>query len=414
MKKNSRFLIYGLFLGLVASQSLMDLFLALVTLFGIFLAFRGSKSLTLLDFPKWFLLSLPWLATVFIGFLIKAPMGAPIGGAFGDFIWILQLPLLVFVWKHAELNKKSSIIFTSILLITASYAVAIYFLGIDPLQQHWSDREYNLTHFWRTGGLFSNPMALAQSYGPLCALIIPLSLYSIFQKEKLNYLILLTLIITAMAILFTFTRGVWMSLVIAVLIGSFIFSKRLGIMTILTLLISGSILMITWPKFRDRTIQVFDSKKSYDSERLILWKTNWYIFKENPWIGIGYGENKRRLREYFDLLGLPQKQFEGHAHNQFLHFLAGTGIMGLFFYLTWCFIFLKITLNLYKQTKETEHYELSLLFLGLLMAQIAFHFGSLTEANFTISKNRMLLVFIWSFVLFKYLTSKKSLKTINH
>ena len=414
MKKISRFLIYGLFLGLVASQSLMDLFLVLVSFFGIFILIRGSKILTLHDFPKWFLLSLPWIVTVFMGFLIKAPVGAPFAGTLGDFIWILQLPLLVLIWKHSELNKSSSFIFTSILLIATCYAVAVYFLGFDPLQQHWSDREYNLTHFWRTGGLFSNPMALAQSYGPLCALIIPFSLYSLFQKEKKNYLILLTLIITAMAILFTFTRGVWMSLVIAVLIGSFIFSKRLGIITILTLLISGSLLMITWPKFRDRTIQAFDSERSYDSERLILWKTNWYIFKESPWIGIGYGENKRRLREYFDRLGLPQNQFEGHAHNQYLHFLAGTGIIGLFFYLTWCFIFLKITLKLYKKSKETENNELSLLFLGLYMAQIAFHFGSLTEANFTISKNRMLLVFIWSFVLFIYLTSKKSLKTINH
>jgi O-antigen ligase len=253
-------------------------------------------------------------------------------------------------------------------------------------------------------------MALAQSYGPLCVLLLPLSIYSLFRKPKRNYLISITFIITSLAILFTFTRGVWMSLVIATLIGSFIFSKRIGIITILILLIAGCTLMVSWPKFRERTIQVFDTQKSYDSERLVLWKTNWSIFKESPLIGIGYGENKRRLREYFNRLGLPQNQFEGHAHNQYLHFLAGTGIIGLFFYLAWCFNFLKITLQLYNQSKEKENLELSLLFLGLFMAQVAFHFGSLTEANFTISKNRMLMVFIWSFVLYRYLKLKKHIE----
>lgn len=403
MKVTSRVLLYGLFLGLVSSQSLMDLFLGLCTLFGIYLWIRSRSEAQSPCFPKWFLIAIPWFLWVVIGFLAKATDRSFMSKALGDFLWIFQLPLLVYIWKEAQPDRKLIHWLLTILAVSAGYAVIIYFLGFDPLFQSWSDRATNLAGFWRSGGLFSNAMALAQSYGPLTALLFPASLFFVYRKNHHQLLVPFTLTLTAFAVLFTFTRGVWLSLVIAAIIGSFVFSRRLGLITVVILLIGGSTLLAVWPKFRERTLLVFDTQKSYDSERIVLWKTNWYIFTQNPVLGIGYGENKRRLREFYDVLDVPAKQFEGHAHNQYLHFLAGTGSVGLAFYLIWCGLFIKLTHQLYSYYQRQNMMEMKLICLGLLMAQLAFHIGSITEANFTISKNRMMLVMLWSGLVFLHL-----------
>lgn len=406
MKKFSIILLSGTFLGLVASQSLMDLFLALSTLLGLYLLWLNKQRGQLLPLPRWMLLAIPWFLWVMVGLLVHNQDGSVIQKGLGDFIWLAQLPLFVYLWREADTEQRIAKIFLFILLLTGIYAVFIYFLGFDPLQQSWIDREQNLSGLWRTGGLFSNAMALAQSYGPLAVLLLPLGLYSLRQQNSFRNWLVLTGGVTFLTVLLTFTRGVWIGVCLATIIGGFIYNKRWGWRTLSLALLCGGILMGAWPKFRERTLQAFDTQKSYDSERLVLWKTNWYIFKENPILGIGYGENKRRLRSFYDQLGVPADQFEGHAHNQYLHFLAGTGIVGLAFYLLWCSLFLRITLNLYEYFKRQKQIEYSLLCLGVLMAQAAFHIGSLTESNFTISKNRMLLVFLWSYVLF--LNSKKS------
>lgn len=404
MKAFSRFILGGLFLGLVCSQSLMDLFFGLATLLGLCFALTKKESNLISVLPNWIWLLLPWLGWIVVSFLTKAPTLNPFGKAIGDFLWIIQLPLLVLIWKSAEPTESISKYFLFILLGSSTYAVAIYVLGYDPLVQHWSDRAENLLGFWRTGGLFSNAMSLAQSFGPLAMTLLPLSIFTFIKNKSVKNWILLTFIITCFAVLFTFTRGVWLAMVASTLICSFIYSRRLGLVAVLSLALAGGILLTAWPKFRERTFQAFDPQKSYDSERLVLWKTNWLIFSENPVMGIGYGENKRRLREYYDRLNIPPNQFEGHAHNQYLHFLAGTGFVGLLFYLFWCGSMLKLNLNLYRHEKAVGLERTSLILLGLLMAQVAFHVGSLTESNFTISKNRMLLVFFWSYLLFYYST----------
>jgi O-antigen ligase len=400
MKLTALVFICGLFLGLVASQSVMDGFLILSTLLGFTLLIKSNFSLKRLHLPPWLYLAIPWFLWVMVGFIIKAPPQAAMFSALKEFTWLLNLPLLVLLWKQIEPDRKTAEAFLIILLFASLYAVIIYALGFDPLQQTWTDRTINLAGFWRSGGFFSNAMALAQSYGPLTILIMPLAFFRILKPSKDSHLLLITAILVSLAVLFTFTRGVWLALAMTTLIGSFVYSRRWGVVTLATLVLGAGMLLMAWPKFRDRTFQSFDAVRSYDSERVVLWKTNWYIFTENPWMGIGFGENKRRLREYYDILNVPTSQFEGHAHNQYLQFLAGTGIIGLLFYLTWCGLFLKLTIKLYRYYEKRNQAELQLLALGLFLAQLSFHLGSFTEANFSIAKNRILMVFIWSFILY--------------
>jgi len=426
--------ICGLFIGLVSSQSLMDLFIIFTSLLSLFLLCKRKDFIFFKQISNLIFISLFWGLVLVLGLKLQSDEGASVGTVFRDFVWIVHLPLWFYLWSISRIKLKWVFYGLGILSLAAFFAIVVYLIGYDPLQQSWSDRAQNALTFWRSGGFFSNAMALAQSYGPIAMILMPLSVYYLYQafhqwslanKSKikwtinllfpstLSWFIPLTLGLTLLSIMFTFTRGVWLALTITSLLGSFIYSRKMGLTFLIFLIVSGIFLLGAWPKFRERTFQVFNSETSYDSERVVLWKTNWYIFKKSPLLGIGYGENKRRLREFYDELDVPKGQFEGHAHNQYLHFLAGTGLIGLFFYLSWCVYFLKINFNLYKSTLNTKTQtsgnlmsELNLFLLGLFLAQVAFHIGSFTESNFIIAKNRMLLVFIWSLVLyFKYIES---------
>lgn len=417
----------GLFMGLVSSQSLMDLFIFLVSSLSLGLIIKKKDLFILSSLSQWMYIALSWLIVTLIGIKLQAPPEASIKSLLGDFVWIIHLPLWVYLWTITPINRKWFLTALSILSTASLFAIVVYFIGFDPFHQHWADRIVNAQAFWRSGGFFSNAMALAQSYGPLVMILMPLSLYYLYQawsklssarkkqqplpwkdffSTTLSWFVPLTFILITLAVLFTFTRGVWLALVITTILGSFIWSRKLGVIVLLLIVLGAGGLLGVWPKLRERTFQVFDAKTSYDSERLVLWKTNWHIFTEHPIMGIGYGENKRRLREFYDRLDVPQWQFEGHAHNQYLHILAGTGLIGLSFYLFWCFSFLRMNYRIYKKfstdllRKTAFSSELSLFFFGLFLAQIAFHIGSFTESNFIIAKNRMLLVFIWSLVLY--------------
>lgn len=416
----------GLFMGLVSSQSLMDLFILLVSSLSLIIIIKKRDFLFFNSIFQWVYISLSWMLVTLLGIKIQAPAEASMKSMLGDFVWIIHLPLWVYLWSITPFTKKWFLTALGILSTASLFAIFVYFIGFDPLYQHWADRVVNAQNFWRSGGLFSNAMALAQSYGPLVMALMPLSIYYFYQawrnklsaaknNHTLNWKILFpttiswlfpfTFILTSLAVLFTFTRGVWLALVISTILGSFMWNRKMGMTVLLLIVLGAGGLLGVWPKLRERSFQAFDAKTSYDSERLVLWKTNWQIFTEHPVMGIGYGENKRRLREFYNKLEVPQGQFEGHAHNQYLHFLAGTGLIGLSFYLFWCFSFLKMNYRVYRKFSTdllNPSVELSLFFFGLFLAQIAFHIGSFTESNFIIAKNRMLLVFIWSLVLYFY------------
>lgn len=407
-----RILFYGLFIGLVASQSLMDLFSGLIFICLFFLLYREKSREVYKPYLKWFWFTIPWFLYLLISFLLKSTHPQFIYDVANEFIWLPLFPLLVYLWKKISPDKSMVQILGIIMIIASFYAILVYILGFDPIQGSSSDRSKNLLGLWRTGGFFSNPMALAQSYGPLLMILLPISIQSLWSKDlnqKLNLILIVAFVLTFFAVLFTFTRGVWLSLFVSGILGGFLFNRRLGFMAILIAVLGSLILFFAWPQFKDRVLQTFDSKTSYDSERMVLWKTNWFIFQENPIFGIGYGENKRRLREYYNHLNIPKNQFEGHAHNQYLHFLSGTGLIGFLFYILWCFFFLKINYRLFnlERLNSSSCKVHSSLLLGLLLSQIAFHIGAITEANFSIAKNRLLLVLIWALIACLYQSSRE-------
>lgn len=119
------------------------------------------------------------------------------------------------------------------------------------------------------------------------------------------------------------------------------------------------------------------------------------IFKDHPLFGAGYGQNKFLLHEYYDKQGLPKDQFIGHAHNEYLHILAGTGALGLLCYLAILGTIFFQAFLVFWRTSSNQSFRKGLA-LGVLGGQICFLIGSLTESNFEHSKVRFGIMFMWA------------------
>lgn len=327
---------------------------------------------------------------------------------FSEWKWILNLySLYWFIQKIEWIHSTSSPLTTTslknlirqfqpffiTLCICFVYGAIGYVFNFDLFKQE------PLTHGRRFGGPFDDPMNFAHIYGMYCGLLAAFFLSSTKSMEFKSFylpfwkklksgeiLFFLTWILISLSVLLSLTRGAWIGVTMAFILISFLTHRKVGMFVLGGVSFLFVSLMIFWSSFRERFFQAFHPSENYDSERLVLWKTNWAMFLDHPWFGVGHGDYKNFLPEYFQQLGVPSDHFQSHAHNQYLQALSNTGIIGFLFYLFFIIAVLVLTLKFYQKTQNP-------LFLGSLAAQVSFHLGAFTECNFERSKVRLVYLF---------------------
>jgi O-antigen ligase len=383
------------------SQSLMDLFSTLLCLYLAYqwaMAKKSGQTLSVVQSMGFDWLWAAWFVVAALGFALNTPPPPETPDHFWiarlvEFKWIFILYFLVGAFRLSNFKEDHLKWFNGSLLICAAYAVVDYFI---QLQGAPAGEDLRL------GGLFQFSMTYAHSYGIFfCALLgIFFETYQTLSARK-RALYVSTLLVVGTSVLLTYTRGVWIAVFAAVVAMSFLWRLRNGLIAIVVCSAVAALLYIAVPSVRNRvdfTAKVANAttaKESYDTERVVLWKTNLMIFKDHPWFGTGYGQNKFHLHEYYEKQGLPRDQFIGHAHNQYLHLLAGTGVLGLLCYLGLLGMIALLTLKAFLKFSR-EHLFYKGLALGSLGGQICFVVGSLTESNFEHSKVRFAIMIMWA------------------
>jgi O-antigen ligase len=337
-----------------------------------------------------------WIAVVTAGFAIHYALDANTAMRILEFKWIIFLYLLTFVLVRSRLTEDI-IPWISVPVGAAGiYTIVLSLIAFDPIKGETLDAvvEGGLA---RSGGLYSHAMTLAHCYGLILCWFFGLSLIYLRYRDRKAGWLLFALIFLGLGVLVTFTRGMWGAVALAFLIMTFIFSRRLGVLFLFLGVLSFGAMYEFWPSFQGRMDQSFSST-GYDSERVWIWKANWAIFRDHPILGVGYAENEKLMPEYFQKIGAPSDTLVSHAHNQYLHFLAGTGALGLLMYLLVLGLFLRLSFKTWREipTKNIFHKGLNL---GLIGAQFAMIFGGLTEANFEHAKVKYVLVMTWAMVL---------------
>lgn len=397
----------------------VSVIIVLTTLIQIF-----NKRIPLIRLPKlgfnyfWEFFFLVWLGIIAIG-LKDSPQFLK---NFSEWKWILNLYSIYWFlqgldWltnqalklnKHEQLSFLKKLIYnfnplSIVLLVCFIYGTIGFIFNFDLFKQE------ALAHGRRFGGPFDDPMNFAHIYGMYCGLLgaffisainpetnhtIKSSLESIknfftpfIAKLKSGESILLTVwLLTLVSILLSLTRGAWIGVSVSFLVIAFIYNRKIGTLLFSILLAFFIFLMSAWTSFRERVLQAFNPNDNYDSERLVLWKSNWAMFTDHPWLGVGHGDYKSFLPYYFEKLNFPADHFQSHAHNQYLQALSNTGFLGFTFYMFFICSLLYMTYSYYRKTQNP-------LLLGSLAAQLSFHLGAFTECNFERSKVRLVYLF---------------------
>jgi hypothetical protein len=138
----------------------------------------------------------------------------------------------------------------------------------------------------------------------------------------------------------------------------------------------GNNIILTYAK-PNRLLSIIDPYNPSNRGRIGLWKAGFKMFKDHPVFGVG---DIDLAKLYIQYKHPYDKEIQGHMHNNFVHELV---TLGLFGFLAFCLIILKIILidiKIYRETKDKPF--ISSYALGALGGLCAFLVSGLTEYNF--------------------------------
>lgn len=235
------------------------------------------------------------------------------------------------------------------------------------------------------------------AFGPIqLCLVAMLCFYWIERpRSPLRFVVPVAAAFAVATVVFSGSKNTWLS---AILLGSlfaFYFARplgawrRLGAVAMLLLLFGGAYQL---PIVQDRVGQGLDSIEAYFASddyldesrlgsfgtRMELWKTGWYVFSENPLIGVGVGGFKPAARANSERYRVnPAVHQYRYVHNQYLAALATRGLPGLLLFLAVMLLPLYIALSAPGSDAESRLARMSLVFICL-----AYLVGSVAEDHF--------------------------------
>lgn len=257
-----------------------------------------------------------WLATLFN--IIVSPFGMYLVAKnskydFKNILWLLQAIVCIGVYlaftaifEHFHINS----------LVFPKYIVDPH-VGIQ---------------FGRARGpmVGSNPMGewLVFVYLAAC-LIIP------FSKAVWKYLLYALLMLVAIGVYFTLTRGVWVSLAIAVVLAASLGGRHGTQSRIVIVLVIAAFFSGVGSKFSFGGDTLFSRRQNTIDYRLSNNKTTFNMGMANFVTGVGYGNFKANWQKYFDsdARELTKDLTDGN-HNTYLGLFADLGFPGVALYVT--------------------------------------------------------------------------------
>lgn len=299
-------------------------------------------------------------------------------------------------------TPKGYRVFLGITSIIAVYAIFQSITGIDLLRpgEHRAVQPTGIpgSSLWRSAGLFGSPLGYGYIAGQYVCLALATTLILAHRRlySGVFWASLAAYVVISMSLISTFTRGVWIAMVISHLAIAFLAARRLAIGFFATTAAVAAVAFTFVEPLRWRLQTVIDPNYYSNSERVFLWLINWEMFKDYPILGIGYQENENRAREYATRLGHPDA-FTGHAHNNYLQMLSGTGAVGLVLYLFIIGFMLVLTLKVWRAIPENQWWPRALV-LGSLGAQLTLHIGGFTECNFKAGATSHNLMMTWAVI----------------
>ena len=236
--------------------------------------------------------------------------------------------------KNKHIRLLCTLFAISVSVASISGAIGV-FTGFNPLRMKPSGD--------RSSGSYG--MVMTYGYGMQFVMVLFLGALIYYQdfKEFINRnLLIFATVIGFMGLYLSFTRGAMVGLVCAFPFLLYNKSKKvfISVMVIATLLV-GAVTTVMLMGGVGSNRFLLNAKNSSNMSRLYQYQAALYAFKERPFTGVGYRNFERHSIPLKVKYNLGRQDFSGHAHNNFLELLAGTGIGGflalLMFHIFWFF-----------------------------------------------------------------------------
>lgn len=189
----------------------------------------------------------------------------------------------------------------------------------------------------RAQGFALHPIFYATKLAFVCGaalVILIIGDKDLSESRKGRYFLLITVLITFVAILFSQTRGVWVALFGATAITLFLYDRRKAIIYSAVLISALVVLFSFSGTLRDRAVSIMTSAYTENElgstgNRLELWKGAVLIARESPFFGTGLSDFQPDIDRLIQNNELRKALVTGHAHNIFFHTVATQGLVGL-------------------------------------------------------------------------------------
>lgn len=256
--------------------------------------------------------------------------------------------------------------------------------------------------FLQGTGFLEQPMAFAGQMQTVMMMALALllcngykSLPGIFGKKSTAIAITICI---AVGIIFGAERSAWLGVFIGVIVVCASVSRKTVIASLISLLVIGGLSYLAVPIVKNRVDVLLDGKDPSVAARFAIWDSTIDRFKQKPI----FGSSLIRFGVIHAKGAMPDKGYFDHAHSNYLHMLAATGVVGFAAYMYLLFSIFSTTAKLSRAKTadglcdadvEKLQYERSIA-IGLLAASAALAVSGLFEFNFGTGHVR-LTYFYW-------------------
>lgn len=297
---------------------------------------------------------------------------------------------LVYFWAYWAFNLNTNLKKYSIAALLIAGAIAGLWAAVEQLTGF---HPFSYAYLQGTGFL-SAPMAFSGLTQILSLLALGIALKNSYHELPLRlstpYVFYFILACNWLGLIFCAERSAWLGAVAALFATCLLISRRAALFSGLFIVAGSAVGWLALPVVRERLSALINWQTDVSvSTRLILWQKAWETFQHSPIFGVG-------IRQ-FPHMYIPEALQQGHvaldhAHSNYLHILATTGIVGLCAYLYLWFSALKLS---YLEQKDPKYANLDQgIYLGIFAGIISLAVSGLFEYNFGTAQVRLVLWFL--------------------
>lgn len=321
-----------------------------------------------------------WLSLAFgvIGTLwLLVPEGAQRQFALREYRVTVFEPVLFFLlivrWLHTERD---------VWRMVSAWLVGAALVGYVGVEQFLFGNAWNMEGVNRVSSVYPSATAFGIYEGRALALGIVLAFFlpAIWRRWRIAATMLS--IVTGLGVFFSFARGAWIGVFVALVVVALITRKRALILSLGGVIVAGLLAAIPLTLLNVRRLtDLFNlgSDSNTGIARFVIWDAALKIIRDHPILGIGQDQFLYQDKSY----GVPQSRLftTSHPHNWILDFWLRLGLPGLLWMLAALTYFFRQCYQLWKRYGDTA---LGALAIGLLasMVDFAVH-GLLDMAYFT-------------------------------